>query len=186
VESKSQIEEIELDAAVEKLRPAPTLYAIIVFKLAKGAVFFVGGVLLYWHASNGISDEYQHFMHSPFVEWLKTLLKIHPENQFFVNLALKIQSLSEASIRNTAVGTIIWSLFPLVEGCGMMFRSEWAGWLAIGESAFFIPIELFELSKRFSVALLLVTVTNGLIVWYLYANRQRLFHHHHHHHPRRS
>jgi hypothetical protein len=34
--------------------------------------------------------------------------------------------------------------------------------------------------------MVMVTVTNIFIVWYLYANRERLFHpasrHHHHHH----
>ena len=32
--------------------------------------------------------------------------------------------------------------FSLVEGFGLIFRVPWAGWLAIGESAFFIPIEV--------------------------------------------
>ena len=117
-------------------------------------------------------------MHTPFVEFVFRLLRIHPENQFFVNLALKIENLTEANVRNAALGTIIWALFPLVEGLGMMYRVVWAGWLAIGESAFFVPIEFFELSRKYSWELLVVTITNIFIVYYLYANRARLFHHH--------
>jgi len=37
--------------------------------------------------------------------------------------------------------TLVYSLFSLVEGIGLISVS-WAGWLAIGESAFFIPIEI--------------------------------------------
>lgn len=163
----------------EKLKPAPTLYAIVVFKIAKGALFFFAGFILYWRAANGLSDDYQRLMHTPFVEWVFHMLRIHPENQFFGNLALKIESFTEANVRNAAIGTVVWSLFPLVEGLGMAFRTAWAGWLAIGESAFFVPIEFFEMSKRFSYPLLVVTISNIFIVWYLFAYRERLFHHHH-------
>jgi uncharacterized membrane protein (DUF2068 family) len=73
---------------------------------------------------------------------------------------------------------MIFSLFPLVEGIGMLYRAGWAGWLAIGESAFFVPIEIYELARRFSLYLVLVMMVNILIVWYLYAFRETLFHHH--------
>jgi uncharacterized membrane protein (DUF2068 family) len=80
----------------------------------------------------------------------------------------------------TAVGTLIYSLFSLVEGIGLMFRIRWAGFLAIGESAFFIPIEIFDLIHRpkFSFIVFAILCVNILIVWYLYKNRDRLFKHH--------
>jgi uncharacterized membrane protein (DUF2068 family) len=89
-----------------------------------------------------------------------------------------------------AAGTLVYSLFSLVEGVGLMFRVSWAGWMAIGESAFFIPIEIYELMHRtaserprpgHTVTVLVILGLNILIVWYLFANRQRLFLHHHHH-----
>jgi uncharacterized membrane protein (DUF2068 family) len=85
-------------------------------------------------------------------------------------------------VRWWATGTLLYSLFSLVEGIGLMFRAPWAGWLAIGESAFFIPIEVRELVHRphFSWVVFSVLVINVIIVWYLLQNRKRLFHHHHH------
>jgi uncharacterized membrane protein (DUF2068 family) len=77
-----------------------------------------------------------------------------------------------------------------VEGVGLIFRISWAGYLAIGESAFFIPIEIFELVRRrppdaphpsHPVLLMVILALNILIVWYLFQNRNRLFRHHHHH-----
>jgi uncharacterized membrane protein (DUF2068 family) len=52
--------------------------------------------------------------------------------------------------------------------------------MAIGESAFFIPIELYELTRpgKFSWIVLVVLVINIVIVWYLFENRHRLFRHH--------
>jgi uncharacterized membrane protein (DUF2068 family) len=174
----NQLEEPETELREPKLKPAPTLYAIIAFKTVKGVLFLFAGLMLYYHSSHGLTDDYQRFMHTPFVEFVFRMLRIHPENQFFVNLALKIENLTAANVRNAAVGTIIWALFPLVEGLGMMFRTVWAGWLAIGESGFFVPIEFFELSKKFSNALLILTISNIFIVWYLFVNRETLFHHH--------
>ena len=67
----------------------------------------------------------------------------------------------------------------IVEGIGLMFRVSWAGWLAIGESAFFIPIEIYKLSgqEHFSLPVCVILLLNIVIVLYLYRNRQRLFHH---------
>ena len=76
-----------------------------------------------------------------------------------------------------ARGTGLYSLFSLVEGTGLVFRVSWAGWMAIGESVFFIPIEIYELLHRFSVSPLTVLVLNIVIVWYLVQNRRRLFRH---------
>jgi len=59
-----------------------------------------------------------------------------------------------------------------------MFRVKWAGWLAIVESAFFVPVEIYKLVEDFSWFMVGVAIINSFIVWYLYANRERLFHHH--------
>jgi uncharacterized membrane protein (DUF2068 family) len=59
--------------------------------------------------------------------------------------------------------------------------------MAIGESAFFIPIEIYELLQQASpdrarpghpVTLTVILAINIVIVWYLLQNRQRLFRHH--------
>jgi uncharacterized membrane protein (DUF2068 family) len=95
-------------------------------------------------------------------------------------------------VRLVATGTLLYSLFALVEGVGLMFRVPWAGWLTIGESAFFIPIEIFELVRHhravelglpthpgFYWKISLILALNVFIVWYLFQNRDRLFKHRH-------
>ena len=54
-------------------------------------------------------------------------------------------------------------------------RASWAGWLAIGESVFFIPIEVYELVKKPSLPVTVILAINIFIVWYLLQNRHRLF-----------
>ena len=98
-------------------------------------------------------------------------------------MAERVGRLTETNLLWTAAGTLVYSMFSLVEGVGLIFRVSWAGWLAIGESAFFVPIEIYELTRRgkFNWYLLVVLVINVIIVWYLFVNRHRLFRHHHHH-----
>jgi len=149
---------------------APTLYAIIGVKLLKGLVFIALAFLLYTHADNDLPKEFQSMLET---------LKLNPERKFWTDLALKVDDLTEVRMRHFALGTLIYSMFAVVEGVGLMFRIPWAGWLSIGESAFFIPIEVYELNRNFTWFVFVVLLLNVFMVAYLYRNRERLFRHHH-------
>jgi uncharacterized membrane protein (DUF2068 family) len=130
---------------------------------------------------SSLPKEYDDVIHARATIWVMDHLKIHPESQFFINLAENIGSLTESKVHRVALGMLLFSLFPLVEGTGMLFRVSWAGWLAIGESAFFVPLEIRALLNPQSKYLLSIwglMITNIIIVWYLYANREALFRHH--------
>ncbi len=154
---------------------APTLYAIIVIKLLKGLLFVSIAITAYALSDNDLPSDYQRLL-----EFLR--FHPHPEQRFFADLAVQLGKLTEANLLWTALGTLIFSMFSLVEGIGLIFRVSWAGWMAIGESSFFIPIEIYELvqhKRGVPVMLLSILALNVLIVWYLFRNRQRLFRHHH-------
>lgn len=176
---KISSQEVPAAEQEEPLKRAPTLYIIIAFKLIKGLLACIFAVVLYFQTAKLLPAEYQGFMSHPVVKKTFNYLRIHPENKFFTRLAIQIGSVTDAGVRDAALGALLWSLFPLTEGIGMIFRVEWAGWLAIGESAFFVPVEIYKLLEDFTLFMSAVTVINIFIVWYLYRNRQRLFHHHH-------
>src|SRR5712671_3136960 len=115
---------------------APTLYAIIAIKLLKGLLFVLLALVAYTLSDNDLPAEFRQLLH---------VLRLNPERKFFTDLALQIGKLTEANVLWVAAGTLVYSLFSVVEGIGLMFRVTWACWLAIGESAFFIPIEIYEL-----------------------------------------
>lgn len=156
---------------------APTLYVIIAVKLAKGLLSLALAFGVYKLAGADLADYFDRFLN-----WVH----LDPENRFLSDLGDQIAQITPANMHWVATGTFLYSLFGLVEGVGLMFRLSWAGWLAIGESAFFIPIEIYELVRRPDAeyhrffVLLFVLILNIVIVWYLYANRKRLFRHHHH------
>jgi len=152
---------------------APTLYAIIGIKLVKGLLFVALAIVAYTLSDNDLPAEYRNLLH---------LLRLNPERRFFTDLATQIGKISEANVLWVAAGTLVYSLFSLVEGVGLMYRVSWACWMAISESAFFIPIEVYELvkpSRGSSLMIVVILVINIVIVWYLAKNRHRLFHHHH-------
>ncbi|HTH49816.1 MAG TPA: DUF2127 domain-containing protein [Candidatus Limnocylindria bacterium] len=157
--------------SAEKLPRAPALYAIIVFKLLKGAFFLSVAFGLYSLSDNDLPIE----LHKA-LNWFH----LDPEKKFFSELAVNLKNVTPNSMLWLASGSFLYGTFAFVEGIGLSFRASWAGWLSIGQSAFFIPIEIFELIHKFHVGLLVVMLINVFIVEYLFRNRATLFHHHAH------
>jgi uncharacterized membrane protein (DUF2068 family) len=161
------------------------LYFIIVVKLTKGVLLLLLALSIFSLANKDLPDLFNQFL-----GWVH----LDPERSFFAGIADWLDTVTPTNMRVFASGTTLYGLFLLVGGTGLAFRAKWAIWLAIGESAFFIPIEVFELVRRHlpnssdeprpeffhhpKIGLLIVLALNILIVWYLLQNRRRLFRHH--------
>jgi len=154
----------------EKPKRAPTLYVIIAGKVIKGTLALALALFIFKLAGQDLSDAFDRLLH-----WFH----LDPESRFFSEIGDRLDNVTPANVRWVGVVTVIYGLISLVEGVGLIFRVPWAGWLAIGESAFFIPIEVRELILRPHLFVAGVLAFNVLIVWYLFANRSWLFRHHH-------
>lgn len=147
------------------------LYTIIAIKLGKSLLLFSLALGVYSLLGEDLGARFGEFL-----RWLK----LDPEHAFFAELGRKIQRITPDNIRWVAWGTFLYGLLLFVESLGLMTRAFWAAWLAIGETAFFIPIEVYELLRRYSSTVLVILLINAAIVAYLVRNRNRLFHHHGH------
>lgn len=127
-------------------------------------------VTAYTLSDNDLPAEYQGLLH---------ILRLNPESRIWAHLAAQVSQLTETKVLVAAAGLLAYSLFSFVEAVGLCFRVSWAGWLAIGESAFFIPIEINRLCQHASLVVIVVLGLNILIVWYLFQNRRRLFRRYH-------
>ena len=179
--------ELAVLAPGTKPKRAPTLYFIVAIKLTKGVLLLLGAVSVYLLAYKNLPGLFEQF-----IRWMH----LDPEGRFFNAISDQLDTVTPRNMHVLASWMFLYSLFLLVGGSGLAFRAKWAIWLAIGESAFFIPIEIFELARRRlpsapdqprpeffhhpKTGLVLVLALNILIVWYLLQNRQRLFRHHHH------
>lgn len=158
-------------ALTQSQNRAVGLYAIIAFKLVKGLLLLSLAFGVYSLVGDDLPEQLDRLL-----RWVR----IDPEKEFFEDLAGQLALVTPATVGWFATGTLLYSLFSLIEAIGLLSRASWAGWLAIGESAFFIPIEVHHLIRGFSLLLLVILGVNVFIVFYLYRNRHRLLHHHHH------
>jgi uncharacterized membrane protein (DUF2068 family) len=155
----------------EKPKRAPTLYLIIAGKLIKGSLALVLALFFFKLAGQDLSNEFDRLL-----QWFH----LDPESRFFSEVGDKLDTVTPANVRWVGIVTVLYALISLVESVGLILRLPWAGWLAIGESAFFIPFEVREIILHPHWFVLGVLGFNILIVWYLFANRSWLFRHHHH------
>jgi uncharacterized membrane protein (DUF2068 family) len=169
----------------EPKKHAPTLYFIVAIKLAKGIALLLLALGVLSTANKDLPDLFNQF-----------LLWVHldPERSFFVDITAWLNTITPTNVREVASGMFLCGLFLTVLSLGLASRAKWAIWLAIGESGFFIPIEIFELVRRRrfeasglprpelfphpKIGLAIVLALNVIIVWYLLENRKRLFRHH--------
>ena len=152
-----------------KSNRAPTLYVIIAIKLIKGLILIAVGLGFLSLIGQDLDARFDDFL-----RWIH----LDPEKKFFADLGNRLQRISPSSMRGVGIGTLIYSIFSLVEGVGLIFRLRWVGWVVIGESLFFIPIEVYDLMQGFSTVVTSILILNIFIVWYLLQNKERLFKHH--------
>jgi len=160
-------------------KQAPTLYFIIGFKLLKSTVAFLlalGVSRLKDENHDGIPDN----LPADF-EKLVQFFHVDPEKKFVVELATRVAEITQNHLHWVLIFSVVYASFMLLQAVGLLFRVSWIVWLVIGESAFFVPIEIFELVHRPSWLKFSILAVNVLIVWYLFANRFRIMKHHHHH-----
>ena len=170
-------ENLALVVPEAKPKRAPTLYFIVGFKLLK----CMSALLLALGVSRLTDDNHDGMPDNLPAEFQKLLQFFHvdPEKKFIIDLANRVAEITQNDLHWVIIFLAVYSLFMLLQAVGLCLRVGWVVWLVIGESAFFVPIELFELVHHPSWIKLAIFVVNLLIVWYLYANRARLIRHHH-------
>jgi len=151
---------------------APTLYVIIGIKLLKGLLLLLLAVGVYMLRNKDLSDIFDSSLR---------FIHLDPERKFFSSIDDWLDTVTPANVKVVASGTFFYGVLLLVEGIGLACRARWAVWLVIGQSAFFIPVEIYEYVRHGSLAVLVLLLINVFIMWYLFQNRKRLFPPHHHH-----
>lgn len=144
---------------------------IAAYRAGKGLFFILVAFGLYSLADKNLPDIFRAVAH-----WLR----IDPERQYLTGIFRWLNTVTETNMRVVASGTLAYAALALTEGIGLFLRLSWAAYLTIAEFAVFIPIEIYELRKRFSWGMLILLLVNLLVVWYLWRNRHRLFRHHLH------
>ena len=98
--------------------------------------------------------------------WIQQL-NMDPQNQFFQKVMEKVANLDSRKLVVYTFGTLLYSALFLTEGIGLLMLKHWAEYFAVIITASFLPIELYELVKKFNGYKVVVTALNAAIVIYL-------------------
>jgi uncharacterized membrane protein (DUF2068 family) len=97
------------------------------------------------------------------------VLRVDPDGRLVHGLLVKIFRVTPKQLKELSVGTFLYAGLFLTEGVGLLLRKRWAEYFTIVTTGGLIPLEVFEMTRHFTVTKLVVTLVNVLIVWYLVA-----------------
>jgi uncharacterized membrane protein (DUF2068 family) len=131
---------------------------IAYFKLLKGALLLFSGIGLLRLLHRDVAEVV--------MTWINTL-QIDPDNRHIHALIAKASTVSEDRLKELSLGSFFYAGLLLTEGSGLLMQKVWARYLTLILTSSFIPLELWELHRRFSIFKLVVIAANAAIVWYL-------------------
>jgi uncharacterized membrane protein (DUF2068 family) len=141
-----------------KLSPNRLLRLIALFKLAKACLLIavaVGAVKL---LHGDVASAAEH--------WVE-VLKLDPNNHF-VNTALeKAANITPGKVKALGLGSVIYAALFLTEGIGLWFEKRWAEWFTVIITSSLVPIEIYEIFHRTTLAKIVLLLINIAIVVYL-------------------
>jgi uncharacterized membrane protein (DUF2068 family) len=136
----------------------PGLMLIAVFKFLKAcALLLVGfGALHFLHRDLAATISH----------WVD-LLRIDPHNHYLLWLMEKVTKVDETRLREFSVGTFFYAALFFTEGAGLALRKRWAEYLTIISTSSLLPLEVYELSHRPTIARFALLLVNLAVVAYL-------------------
>jgi uncharacterized membrane protein (DUF2068 family) len=101
------------------------------------------------------------------VEHWTNIFRGDPHNHYINLLLEKLAKVDDRRLKELSIGTFIYSAIFFTEGMGLWFRKRWAEYFTIITTASFLPLEVYELVRRFSGGKVLALVINLAVVAYL-------------------
>jgi uncharacterized membrane protein (DUF2068 family) len=142
----------------EKTKGSRGLLLVAAYKLVKGLALLALGIGALRLLHRDVAAE--------LVRWID-LLRIDPQNHYIQNLVARIAKVDARKLKELSIGTFLYSGVFLTEGVGLALRKRWAEYLTILTTASLLPLEIYEIAKRFSTAKIFVLLVNIAVVVYL-------------------
>ncbi len=104
--------------------------------------------------------------------WAKAV-RIDPKNRYLAGLLAKANLVDDRKLKELSGLILVYAALFLTEGIGLLLRKRWAEYLTTIATASFIPLEMYELCRRATVAKVALLVINVAIVIYLIFNLRK-------------
>ena len=134
------------------------LVLIGIFKLIKALLLIAVGI--------GAAKLLHRDVASAVMHWIQ-LLRVDPDNRFVHGILERVFRVTPKQLKELSLGTFFYAGLFATEGIGLLLRKRWAEYFTIVTTSGLIPLEVFELTRHFTVTKLAVTFVNVLIVLYL-------------------
>jgi len=134
------------------------LHMVALFEGAKGLlVLMVGfGLLSFIHKDvNELAMDLVEFFH------------LNPTSHYpriFLDLT---GHLTDTKLWFMAIAAVTYSVVRMIEAVGLWLEKKWAEWFAILTGSMYIPVEIFEVTRRVTWSRVTVLIINVVVVSYL-------------------
>ena len=140
------------------------LFLIALFKLFKALTLIAVGIGAIRLLHKDLANTALH--------WVE-VLRIDPDNRYVHGMLVRIFRVTPKQLRELSVGTFIYAGLFATEGMGLLLRKHWAEYFVIISTGLLIPLEVYEMTRHFTLVKLAVTAVNALTVWYLVVRVRR-------------
>ncbi len=141
-----------------------TLTLIGLFKLFKAIVLVIVGIGALRYLHRDVAGSVNH--------WVE-VLRVDPDNKYIHRLLVHIFAVTPKQLKELSVGTFVYAALLGTEGIGLLMHKHWAEYFTVISTGLLIPLEVYELAKKFSPMKVGVLAVNVAIVWYLVLRLRR-------------
>jgi uncharacterized membrane protein (DUF2068 family) len=92
---------------------------------------------------------------------------VDPGSRHLHQLASKLAGVDARKLHEVGFGSFFYAALFSIEGVGLWMQKRWGEYASIVITTSFIPIELYELTKHFSAAKVVMIALNVAVVAYL-------------------
>jgi uncharacterized membrane protein (DUF2068 family) len=134
------------------------IFLVALFKLFKGLLLLALAIGALKLLDRDVSELFSS---------LVVRLHLDLENHFIQSILASLDLVDNRMLGEISAATFGFAGLLFVEGLGLLFQQRWAEYVTVFETAFFIPIELFEIVRRVTITRASVLVVNCAVVTYL-------------------
>jgi uncharacterized membrane protein (DUF2068 family) len=138
--------------------PDPFLRIIAIFKLAKASLFFCAGLGILHYLNKDVETRLHHLMDS---------LHVDSHNHILQWCLQQAGLLTKDKKEALSAIAFLYSALFATEGIGLYLRKRWGEYFVVIMTGSLLPLEAYEIWHRVTLAKILLTTGNLLILGYL-------------------
>ncbi|MDB5303371.1 MAG: hypothetical protein JWM97_920 [Phycisphaerales bacterium] len=148
---------------MEKDRPSSVLFLVAVTKLLKAALLVAVAAGAHKLLHHDAEEVIRHWAHA---------VRVGPASHWLDAAIARVTGMSDRRLEVISIATLLYAALFATEGVGLLLRQRWAEYLTVVSTSLLLPLEVYELVRRWHVSKVhvsnvVVLVLNLLIVAYL-------------------